>query len=109
MDHNRIRALREELKLSQVEFGGLFGVSPQTIQEWESPGGEGVFEVPGILENAVLIQLESVVDRCRKAMGMDVLRHLLITLYTQNNRVMGNGEERIREFLGWLFEGKEFR
>lgn len=42
MDKDKIKQIREELKLTQVEFAALVGVSPSTVSNWElnvcSPG-----------------------------------------------------------------------
>ena len=35
MDTNNISKLRERLKLSQAQFGNLFGVHPMTVSKWE--------------------------------------------------------------------------
>lgn len=34
----RVRALRREKRLTKVEFGDLFGVSPRTVYSWERDG-----------------------------------------------------------------------
>jgi putative transcriptional regulator len=72
MSPNQVSALRTTLKLSQAEFGQLFGVHPMTVSKWE----RGVLR-PSAYQFALMQQFERTAKAKVSADG-DELKSLLI-------------------------------
>jgi len=87
MNPNKIKSLRKSTKLTQDEFGNLFGVSGAIISRWES----GI-HTPDPFKQQALRQLETKLNKSN-AEAMEKMKELAIA-------------GGIMLFLLWLFKDK---
>lgn len=75
IDGNYVRKLRNDTGLSVYDFANMFGVSGQTVHNWESNKS-----YPSSLHIANMMQLRKKIDQYRNSNTMDDVQKVLSTL-----------------------------